>query len=146
MDNNYANDSAEDDESPVEFLKHRAAAYQAHYEWSGDHRRHSLQLGRRFENGLPGAAVARSRDGTRRHLITSGGDGRDSDPAVEAYLRENPQIKLYNSQRGYVSCEVTRNTLTADFRVLEKVSVPDAPMSTRARFITENGKPGAVRA
>ena len=78
--------------------------------------------------------------------ITSGGDGGDSDPAVESYLSENPQIKLYNSQRGYVRCEVTRESLTADFRVVQKVTVPESPISTRARFITQNGRPGAQRA
>jgi alkaline phosphatase D len=78
--------------------------------------------------------------------ISSGGDGTDSDPAVEAYLAENPQIKLYNSQRGYVRCEITRNYLKADFRVVAKVSVPESQISTRATFITENSKPGAVRA
>jgi len=78
--------------------------------------------------------------------ISSGGDGRDSDPAVEAYLPENPQIKLYNSQRGYVRCEVTPKSLVADFRVVRKVSVPESSVSTRATFITESGRPGAVRA
>src|SRR5262249_40903905 len=33
VDNNYANNIAEDDESPESFLKRRAAAYQAYYEW-----------------------------------------------------------------------------------------------------------------
>src|SRR5262245_41607192 len=77
--------------------------------------------------------------------ISSGGDGRDSDPAVEAYLSENPQIKLYNTQRGYVRCEVTPKRLTADFRVVQKVSVPESSVSTRATFVTESGHPGAVR-
>jgi alkaline phosphatase D len=33
VDNNYANNIAEDDQSPADFLQRRAAAYQAHYEW-----------------------------------------------------------------------------------------------------------------
>jgi len=77
--------------------------------------------------------------------ISTGGDGSDSSPAIETYLSENPQIKLYNSQRGYVRCEITRNSMTADFRVVEKVSVPESPISTRATFVTENGRPGAVQ-
>jgi len=75
--------------------------------------------------------------------ISSGGDGADSNPAVEATLPENPQIKFYNSQRGYVRCEVTHNSLTSDFRVVQKVSVPDSPVSTRASFVVEAGRPGA---
>ena len=275
VDNNYANNIAEDDQSPADFLRRRAAAYQAHYEWlplpktSIPHGPNStlyrrLQYGslanflvldgRQYRSDQPcgdgikapceefmrgrrtmlGATQERwllrelqashsewnilanqvrmtvvdqmpgpgelysmdqwaAYDDARRRLIgglldskvlnpvvitgdihsnwvgdlkldyrelrspvvateligtsiTSGGDGHDSDPAVESYLSENPQIKLYNSQRGYVRCEVTRESLTADFRVVQKVTVPESPISTRARFITQNGRPGAQRA
>jgi alkaline phosphatase D len=77
--------------------------------------------------------------------ITSGGDGSDSNPVVEPTLAENPQIKFYNSQRGYVRCEVNQNELVADYRVVEKVSVPESPAKTRATFVIEAGKPGAHR-
>ena len=76
--------------------------------------------------------------------ISSGGDGANSNPMIEATLPDNPQIKFYNSQRGYVRCEVTRKSLVADFRVVAKVSVPESPISTRASFIVETGRPGAV--
>lgn len=75
--------------------------------------------------------------------VSTGGDGGDSSPEVQAYVRENPQIKFYNNQRGYVRCELTRRSLIADFRVVQKVSVPESPVSTRSSFIIENGKPGA---
>ena len=75
--------------------------------------------------------------------ISTGGDGADQAANVTPTLSENPQIKFYNNQRGYVRCELTRQSLTADFRVVEKVSVPESPISTRASFIVENGKPGA---
>jgi alkaline phosphatase D len=52
-------------------------------------------------------------------------------------------VKFYNNQRGYVRCEVTSKSLTADYRVVEKVSVPESPISTRASFIVENGRAGA---
>jgi alkaline phosphatase D len=77
--------------------------------------------------------------------ITSGGDGSDTQPAIEATLSENPQIKFYNSQRGYVRCEVTPKLMTADYRVVAKVSVPESPVTARASFIVETGKAGAVR-
>ena len=77
--------------------------------------------------------------------ISTGGDGSDSIPAIEATFPDNPQVKFYNSQRGYVRCEVTRNALTADFRVVQKVSVPESPASTRASFVIEAGRPSAVR-
>jgi len=77
--------------------------------------------------------------------ISSGGDGVDVSPNAAAYLPENPQIRFYNNQRGYVRCEVTPKSLTADFRVVQKVSEPDSPISTRATFIVESGRPGANR-
>jgi alkaline phosphatase D len=78
--------------------------------------------------------------------ISSGGDGADGNPSVDRYLSENPQIKFFNGQRGYVRCEVTPDKLTADFRVVEKVSTPQSTVSTRATFVVEAGKAGANRA
>jgi len=77
--------------------------------------------------------------------ISSGGDGADQPANAAAIFAENPQVKFYNSQRGYMRCEVTSKSLTADYRVVEKVSVPDSPISTRASFIVENGRPGAYK-
>jgi alkaline phosphatase D len=77
--------------------------------------------------------------------ITSGGDGSDMVPAVEKYLPENPHVKFYNSQRGYVRCIVTPQTWQADYRVVPFVTKPDAPISTRATFVVEDGRPGAQR-
>jgi alkaline phosphatase D len=77
--------------------------------------------------------------------ISSGGDGSDSNPLIEATLAENPQIKFYNTQRGYVRCEITGEKLTADYRVVEKVSVPESQAFTRATFVVEAGRPGAVK-
>jgi alkaline phosphatase D len=77
--------------------------------------------------------------------ISSGGDGTDSIPTAEAQMAKNPHVKFYNNQRGYVRCEVTSKSLTADFRVVEKVTVPGSHLSTRATFIVESGRPGAHR-
>jgi alkaline phosphatase D len=78
--------------------------------------------------------------------ITSGGDGSDTVPAVEAYLPENPHVHFYNNQRGYVRCMVTPQTWRADYRVLPYVSKPGASVQTRATFVVENGRPGARKA
>jgi len=75
--------------------------------------------------------------------ISSGGDGSDQPTNAAGMLAENPQIKFYNAQRGYVRCEITPKSLMADFRVVEKVSVPESTISTRATFIVEDGRPGA---
>jgi alkaline phosphatase D len=77
--------------------------------------------------------------------ISSGGDGTDLPPAVGKYLPENPHVKFYNSQRGYVRCTVTPEKWQADYQILPFVSKPGAPVSTLASFVIENGRPGAQR-
>jgi alkaline phosphatase D len=78
--------------------------------------------------------------------ITSGGDGMDMNPAVQAYLPENPHIHFFNAQRGYVRCVVTPERWQSDYRVVPFVTRPDAPISTRASFVVESGRPGAQKA
>jgi alkaline phosphatase D len=75
--------------------------------------------------------------------ITSGGDGADAPPRKETLLAENPFVKFYNSQRGYVSCEITAKSMRASYNVVEYVTKPDAPKQTRATFVVEDGQPGA---
>jgi alkaline phosphatase D len=76
--------------------------------------------------------------------ITSGGDGQEQAPEAIAKLRpENPHVRFYNNQRGYVSCTVTPDRWQSDYRVVPFVTRPDAPIETRASFIVENGRPGA---
>ncbi|HEX4951319.1 MAG TPA: alkaline phosphatase D family protein [Blastocatellia bacterium] len=77
--------------------------------------------------------------------ITSGGDGSDVRPTTQKMLSENPHIKFFNAQRGYVRCTLTPQQWQTDYRVVELVTKPDARVSTRASFMVENGKPGAKR-
>jgi alkaline phosphatase D len=74
--------------------------------------------------------------------ITSGGDGSDVRADTAATLAENPHIKFFNNQRGYVRCTVTPREWRADYRVVPYVSQPGAPVSTRASFVVEAGNPG----
>ena len=60
-------------------------------------------------------------------------------------LSDNPFVKFYNEQRGYVSCEITPHAMRADYRVVDFVSEPGAPCNTRATFVVESGRPGAQR-
>jgi alkaline phosphatase D len=78
--------------------------------------------------------------------ITSGGDGRDEPKYLADMLGENPFVKYHNTQRGYVTCELTPAQCRADYRVVEYVSRPGAPVATRASFVVENGKPGLQQA
>jgi alkaline phosphatase D len=76
--------------------------------------------------------------------ITSGADGTDISERMRTLLgSRNHHVRFQNSQRGYVSCEVTPATMRADYRVLDKVTTPDGVMTTRASFHVTSGKPGA---
>jgi alkaline phosphatase D len=77
--------------------------------------------------------------------ISSGGDGTDSHPDAGDVLPENPQIKFFNSQRGYVRCLLTPERWQSDYRVVPYVTRPGAEVATRASFVVENGHPGAQR-
>ena len=78
--------------------------------------------------------------------ISSNGDGADQ-PRNAAQIRsENPFVKYFNGERGYVSCEVTSKLWTSHYRTVAFVSKPDAPLLTRKTFVVEPGKPGAVEA
>lgn len=74
--------------------------------------------------------------------ITSGGDGADTTPSGQATVAENPHIRFYNNQRGYVRCSVNRREWKTDFRVVPYVKRPGAPVTTRQSFVIEAGRPG----
>lgn len=102
-----------------------------HYNWAGELKRDfanekSATLGVEF--------VATS--------ITSLGDGFDINDRFRALMQQEPHLKFFNGQRGYVRHVVTPERWQADFQVLDKVSAPDGRLSTRRSFVVENGKPG----
>ena len=74
--------------------------------------------------------------------ITSGGDGWQHRAGSEATLAENPFVKFYNGERGYVRCEVTPQRWQTDYQVVPFVSRKGAPQITRASFVVEQGRPG----
>jgi alkaline phosphatase D len=75
--------------------------------------------------------------------ISSGGNGKEQIKASESFLSENPFVKFYNAERGYVRCEVTEKSWTSEYRVFEEISKPDVPGQTRATFVVESDAPGA---
>lgn len=77
--------------------------------------------------------------------ITSGGDGAEARWDTPGVLADNPFVKFYNAERGYVRCEVTPEQWTSDFRVVPIVSKPGGECLTRASFAVQNGIPGAER-
>ena len=75
--------------------------------------------------------------------ISSGGDGADTDLRALSIVAENPHIKFFNGQRGYVRCILSPESFQADYRVLPYVSQRGAPIHTRASFVAVDGQPGA---
>lgn len=75
--------------------------------------------------------------------ISSGGNGVAKPKEHDQLLSENPCVKLWNAERGYVSCVVTPQQWTSHFRVNPDVTWRHAPTLTRASFVVEAGRPGA---
>ncbi len=74
--------------------------------------------------------------------ITSGGDGSDMTDYGSGLLSNNPHVKFYNAQRGYVKATLTPTEWLSEYKVLDKVTEAGAPINTRKRFVVESGRPG----
>ena len=74
--------------------------------------------------------------------IASNGDGGRVSKLKERLLESSAHIKYYESLRGYCRAEVTSNIWRTDFRTVDYVSRPGAPIQTAASYIVENRKPG----
>jgi alkaline phosphatase D len=74
--------------------------------------------------------------------IATGGNGADTTPGGLTQLAENPHIKFFNAQRGYVRCTLTPERWRTDYRVVPQVTTPGAAVSTRASFVVERSTPG----
>ena len=72
--------------------------------------------------------------------ISSGGDGFDMTPRGEDVLRVNPQIRYFNARRGYVRCEAAPTSFRADYRLVDYVTRPGAPVATKVSWTVEPGR------
>ena len=70
----------------------------------------------------------------------------DLPDGIKPVLAANPFVKFYNEQRGYVSCELTPRQMRAEYRAVDYVSRPGAPLRTVGTFVVEDGRCGAQRA
>lgn len=77
--------------------------------------------------------------------ISSSGDGSETQKNTPEMLKENPFVKFFNAERGYVSCELTPKQWTSFYRTVPFVTKPGAPLVTRQAFVVEAGKPGAEK-
>jgi len=75
--------------------------------------------------------------------ISSGGDGTETVKSTAGVLSENPFVKFFNAERGYVSCEVTPREWRSHYRTVPYVTRPGAPLVTRKSFVVADGRPGA---
>jgi alkaline phosphatase D len=74
--------------------------------------------------------------------ISSGGDGSPTLKNAEQIFSQNPHLKFLGNERGYTRHIVTPKRWQADHRVVERVSTPGAPASTRKSLVVEAGQPG----
>jgi alkaline phosphatase D len=58
----------------------------------------------------------------------------------------NPHLRFNDNHHGYVRCTLTPTLWTSDYRVVPSVLVQDAPISTLASFVVQQGRAGALLA
>jgi alkaline phosphatase D len=75
--------------------------------------------------------------------ITSGGDGSEVSFAWDDIHRDNPHIKYHSARRGYVACMATPSAMRAEFKVLDRVTIPDQPARLGGAVVVEAGRPGS---
>jgi alkaline phosphatase D len=66
--------------------------------------------------------------------ISSGGDGLEMNERAEGVLKANPQVRYFNGRRGYVRCDVSAQSWRTDYRCVDYVTRPGAPITTKASF------------
>ena len=76
--------------------------------------------------------------------ITSGSDGTDVATIWDQIRGANPHVKYHSARRGYIACTATPATMRADFKILDRVTIPDQPIRTGGSVVVEAGRPGAL--
>jgi alkaline phosphatase D len=75
--------------------------------------------------------------------ISAGGDGADVAANWEQIKGSNPHIRYHAARRGYIACTATPATMRADFKILNRVTVPEAAVRVGGSLIVEAGKTGS---
>jgi len=75
--------------------------------------------------------------------VTTTGDGSEVGPTWEATRADNPHIHYHSNRRGYIACTATPSRMRADFKILDRVTVPDSPVRTGGSLVVEAGRPGS---
>jgi alkaline phosphatase D len=75
--------------------------------------------------------------------VTSVGDGSDVSATWQQTKGDNPHIKYHSNRRGYIACTATPSSMRADFKILERVTVPDLPIKTGGSLVVQAGRSGS---
>ena len=75
--------------------------------------------------------------------LSSGGDGSDVSAAWAKIRGDNPHIRYHSARRGYIACTATPRAMRADFKVLDAVTVRDAPVRIGGSLVVEAGHRGS---
>jgi hypothetical protein len=62
----------------------------------------------------------------------------------DTLVAENPSIRFYNGERGYVRCTVTPGEWRSDYRVVEEITRPGATVTTGRALLWRRGRRGGV--
>jgi len=73
--------------------------------------------------------------------ISSGGDGSEVSMDWQRIRGDNPHVKFHSNRRGYIACTVTPEEVRANFRIVERISVPDESARTAGSVVVEAGHP-----
>jgi alkaline phosphatase D len=74
--------------------------------------------------------------------VATEGDGVAKPGNWQTMMDANPHMKFYDGRRGYVLVTLDQRQLRADYRTVDRVTKPGAPVSTAASFISRAGRPG----
>lgn len=78
--------------------------------------------------------------------ISSGGKGGLAEAELGKLQAENPCVRFFSRERGYVLCTVTPEQWRSDYLAAEDVTQPNGPVVLRRSFVVESGKAGAIKA
>ena len=77
--------------------------------------------------------------------IASGGDGQDTWASVPPAMGENPHLKWHTARRGYMVCDVGAEEWKTEYRQVDYVSRPGAPVTTPTKWRLARGRAGIER-
>jgi len=75
--------------------------------------------------------------------VSSGGNGSPTRSDTPGVLRDNPFVRFFNNERGYVRCQVTPDGWTSDYRTISTVLERESKCVTRSSWTDEPGTAGA---